>query len=109
MKYKPGGKEVEIKSEPREARVYNGRGYILEEAITGDFSFVKGWKADTRGNIVFRGTARNFNPDMAKAGRVCIAEVEEIVEAGAIPPEDVHLPGVYVHKVLKVCYHLRAQ
>lgn len=101
IKYKPGGKEIEIPSAPREARVYNGRGYILEEAITGDFSLVKGWKADTRGNVVFRGTARNFNPDMAKAGRICIAEVEEIVPAGSLDPADVHLPGVYVHRLVK--------
>ena len=101
IKYKPGGKEIEIPSKAREARTYNGRNYILEEAITGDFSLIKGWKADTRGNIVFRGTARNFNPDMAKAGRVCIAEVEEIVPAGSIDPDQVHLPGVYVHRLIK--------
>jgi 3-oxoacid CoA-transferase len=101
IKYKPGGKEPEIVSTPRESREYNGRGYILEEGITGDFALIKGWKADTRGNILFKGTARNFNPDMAKAAKVCIAEVEEIVPAGSISPADVHLPGIYVHRLIK--------
>jgi len=67
----------------------------------GDFSIVKAWKADTRGNLVFRGTGRNFNVDAAMAGKICIAEVEEIVQAGAIPPDQVHLPGVYVHRVVQ--------
>eukprot|EP00386_Alphamonas_edax_P007797 GDKI01025883.1.p1 GENE.GDKI01025883.1~~GDKI01025883.1.p1 ORF type:complete len:512 (-),score=144.84 GDKI01025883.1:111-1646(-) len=101
IKFKEGGNEVEIQSEPRETREFNGRGYVMERAITGDFSLVKGWKADTRGNVMFRGTARNFNPDMAKAGKVCIVEVEEIVEPGEIAPGDVHLPGVYVQRVVK--------
>lgn len=101
IKYRPGGKEVEIPSPPREDRQFNGRGYVMEEAITGDFALIKGHIADTRGNIVFRGTARNFNPDMAKAARVTIAEVEEIVPAGSLRPEDVHLPGIYVHRLIK--------
>lgn len=100
IKFKKGG-GVEVASEPRESRMFNNRGYVMEEAITGDFSLVKGWKADTHGNVVFRGTARNFNPDCAKAGAVCIVEVEEIVPAGSIKPEDVHLPGVYVHRLIK--------
>ena len=66
----------------------------------GDFALVKGAIADTRGNVVFKGTARNFNPDMAKAARVTIAEVEEIVPAGSLRPEDVHLPGIYVHRIV---------
>ena len=92
IKYRPGGKEVEIESAPRESRAFGGRGFVLEEAITGDFALVKGAVADTRGNVTFRGTARNFNPDMAKAARVTIVEVESIVPAGALRPEDVHLP-----------------
>ena len=68
-----------IPSKPREKRSFNGRDHILEESITGDFSIVKGWKADTLGNVVFRKTARNFNPDVAGAGKTCIVEVEEIV------------------------------
>lgn len=73
----------------------------MEEAIAGDYSMVKAWKADTRGNLVFKGTARNFNPEAAMAGKICIAEVEEVVELGELPPEDIHLPGVYVHRVIK--------
>jgi len=100
IKYRADG-TVEIESEPRELRRFGERDYVLEEAIVGDFSVVKAWKADTRGNLVFRGTSRNFNADAATAGRVCIAEVEEIVEAGEIAPDDVHLPGVYVHRLVQ--------
>ena len=95
-----GGKEVEIASLPREARVYNGKGYVLEEAIKGDFALVKGHIADTRGNVMFKGTARNFNPDMAKAAKTTIVEVEEVVEAGALSPNEIHLPGIYVNRVV---------
>lgn len=101
IKYKPGGKEVEIASAARESREYNGRAYVMEEAITGDFALIKAWKGDARGNVVFKGTARNFNPDMAKAARTTIVEVEEIVPVGSIKPEDVHLPGVYVKRILQ--------
>ena len=76
------GTQVEVSSAPRETREFGGRGYVMEEAITGDFAFIKGWKADTRGNVVFRGTARNFNPDMARAGKVCICEVRCCVGGG---------------------------
>ena len=72
------GEVVELASAPRETREFGGKGYVMEEAITGDYAFVKGWKADTRGNVVFRGTARNFNPDVARAGRVCIVEVRAL-------------------------------
>jgi len=92
---------VAIKSEPRESRNFNGRNYVLEEAITGDYAFVKAWKGDKNGNLVFRSTARNFNPDCAKAGKICIAEVEELVEPGAIKPDDIHLPGIYVSRIVK--------
>merc|ERR1719447_1468817 len=88
-------------SEPREARDFDGRGYIMERAIVGDYAFVKAWKADERGNLVWRGTSRNFNPDCARAGKICIAEVEEIVPTGEPGPEEIHLPGIYVHRVLK--------
>ena len=100
IKYRKDG-SVEIESSPREIRNFNGRDFVLEQAIVGDFSIVKAWKADTRGNLVFRGTGRNFNVDAAMAGKICIAEVEEIVQAGAIPPDQVHLPGVYVHRVVQ--------
>jgi len=103
IKYGPGGAKggiVEIASEPRESREFNGLGYVMEEAITGEFSLVKAWKADERGNLVWRGTSRNFNPDCAKAGKICIAEVEEIVPTGSLSPEEIHLPGIYVQKVV---------
>ena len=73
----------------------------MEEAIHGDFALVKAWKADTRGNLIFRKTARNFNPDCARAGRICIAEVEEIVPAGELNPDEVHLPGIYVNRLIQ--------
>jgi 3-oxoacid CoA-transferase len=73
----------------------------MEHSIQGDFAFVKAWKADTRGNLIFRGTARNFNPECATAGKVCIAEVEEIVEAGTLHPDSIHLPGIYVDRLIK--------
>jgi len=95
------GKTVVIPSERKEVREYDGKNYVLERAIVGDFSLIKGWKADTKGNIVFRKTARNFNPDAATAGKICIAEVEEIVEDGELKPDEIHLPGVYVHRVIK--------
>lgn len=92
---------VAIASEPRETRVFDNRVYLMERAITGDYALIKAWKADTLGNVVFRGTARNFNPDCARAGKICIAEVEEIVQPGEIKPEDVHLPSVFVHRIFK--------
>eukprot|EP00931_Biecheleriopsis_adriatica_P011491 TRINITY_DN11257_c0_g1_i2.p1 TRINITY_DN11257_c0_g1~~TRINITY_DN11257_c0_g1_i2.p1 ORF type:complete len:518 (+),score=140.70 TRINITY_DN11257_c0_g1_i2:101-1654(+) len=104
IKYGPGGakaKDIEIQSKPRESREFDGKGYVMEEAIVGDIALVKAWKADERGNLVWRATSRNFNPDCARAGKVCIAEVEEIVPVGTLGPEDIHLPGIYVHKVLK--------
>ncbi|XP_062572818.1 probable succinyl-CoA:3-ketoacid coenzyme A transferase, mitochondrial [Saccostrea cucullata] len=85
----------------KKVRVFNGFKYIMEEAIVGDFALIKAHKADKVGNLTFRKTARNFNPPMCKAGRITIAEVEEIVEVGEIPPEDVHVPHVYVQRVIK--------
>ena len=102
IKFKPDGSgDIEIESAPREVREFNGREYVMEEAIVGDFSIIKAWKGDTRGNLVFRGTARNFNPECAKAGKVCIAEVEEIVEAGELSPDEIHLPGIFVNKLIQ--------
>jgi 3-oxoacid CoA-transferase len=103
IKYGPkgaAGNDVEISSVPREAREFGGRNYIMEEAITGDFALVKAWKADTSGNLVFKGTARNFNPDVARAGKICIAEVEEIVPAGSLDPNEIHVPGIYVQRLV---------
>lgn len=104
IKYGPGGAKggvVEIASEPREHREFDGQGYVMEKAIVGDFAIVKAWKADERGNLMFKGTARNFNPDCARAGKICIAEVEEIVPVGAMSPDEIHLPGIYVQRVIK--------
>jgi 3-oxoacid CoA-transferase len=103
IKYGEGGAKggiVEIASEPRESREFGGCGYVMEHALTGEFSLVKAWKADERGNLIWRGTARNFNPDCARAGKVCVAEVEEIVPTGSLSPEEIHLPGIYVQRVI---------
>jgi 3-oxoacid CoA-transferase len=94
-------KEAELVSQKKEIREFDEKGYVLERSIKGDFAFIKAQKADTLGNVVFHSTARNFNLDCAKAARVCIAEVEEIVEAGELDPDEVHLHGIYVHRVVK--------
>ena len=100
IKYKEDG-SVEIASKPRETREFNGKKYLMEEAIRGDFALIKAWKADTRGNLVFRGTARNFNPDCARAADVCIVEAEHIVEPGELDPDSVHLSGVFVDRLVQ--------
>jgi len=99
IKYNSDG-TVQIASQPREHRVFNGINYIMEEAITGDYALVKAWKADRMGNLIFRKSARNFNAPMARAAKVTIAEVEEIVDVGSFSPEEIHIPSVYVHKLL---------
>ena len=100
IKYNADG-TVQVESEPRELRTFNDRDYVMEEAIIGDYGLVKAWKADTRGNLVFKGTARNFNPECAMAAKICIAEVEEIVPVGELDPADIHLPGIYVHRLIQ--------
>lgn len=85
----------------KETKEFNGRTYVLERALTADFSIVKAWKGDAMGNLVFRRTARNFNPMAATAGKICIAEVEELVPVGAIDPDQVHLPGIYVKRIFQ--------
>lgn len=87
-------------AEGKETRIFNGRPYILESGITGDFALVKAWKADKFGNLIYRKTARNFNPMIATAGKICVAEVEEIVEVGELDPDQIHTPGVYVHRLI---------
>ncbi|WP_282035392.1 CoA transferase subunit A [Metabacillus indicus] len=87
-------------AEGKEHKDFDGRTYILERGIVGDFALVKAWKADTLGNLVFRKTSRNFNPVAAMAGKITIAEVEEIVEAGELDPDEIHTPGIYVQHVL---------
>lgn len=100
VKYNEKG-DAEISGETRSTGQFDGRNYVLETAITGDFALVKAWKADTAGNLIFRKSARNFNPVMCKAAKVAIAEVEEIVEVGQLDPDQVHLPGIYVDRVVK--------
>ena len=87
--------------EGKEVREFDGRHYILEEALQGDFSIAKAWKADRYGNLVFRKTARNFNPMAITAGKISVVEVEEIVEAGELDPDEIHLPGIYVNRLIK--------
>lgn len=84
----------------KEIRQFAGKHYILEEAITGDFALIKGWKADWYGNVIYRHTAQNFNPLMATAGRITVVEVEEIVPPGELPPSAIHTPGIYVDRVI---------
>jgi 3-oxoacid CoA-transferase/3-oxoacid CoA-transferase subunit A len=88
-------------SSKKEVREFHGRSYVLEHAIRGDYAIVKAWKGDRFGNLVYRHTAMNFNPMMATAARVTIAEVEELVEVGSLDPDHIHTPGVYVHRVIK--------
>jgi 3-oxoacid CoA-transferase len=92
---------VEIPSKPREMRMFNGKPYIMEEAITGDYALVRAYKADEMGNLIFRKSARNFNPTMCKAAKVTIAEVEEIVPVGALQPDEIHIPSIFVHRIVK--------
>ncbi len=99
LKYGPGGTVVKA-SEPKEVREFDGRKYVLEPAITADFAFVKAWKADRFGNLVYRHTAMNFNPMMATAARITIAEVEEIVPVGELDPDTIHTPSIYVKRVV---------
>lgn len=88
-------------AEGKEHKEFDGQTYILERGIVADLSIVKAWKADETGNLVFRKTARNFNPPAAMCGKVCIAEVEEIVPVGALDPDLIHLPGIYVHRLIQ--------
>lgn len=90
-----------IAAPKKEKKIFDGKSYILEDAIKGDFALIKGWKADERGNVIFRKSARNFNPDCAMAGKICIVEVEEIVPTGSLDPDAVHLPDVFVKRIVK--------
>lgn len=88
-------------AEGKEVREFDGRKYVMEKAIIGDFGIVKAWKGDAMGNLVFRKTSRNFNPLCAMAGKITIAEVEELVPVGSLDPDQIHLPGVYVHRIFQ--------
>ncbi|WP_374275635.1 CoA transferase subunit A [Brevundimonas sp.] len=87
-------------AEGKEVRDFDGRDYVMETGLVADLSIVKAWKADARGNLIFRKTARNFNPMMATAGKACVVEVEEIVEVGALDPDHIHTPGIYVDRLI---------
>lgn len=100
VKFKQGSKEVEEYSKPKEKRVFNGSEFLMEEAIKGDFSLIKAWKADTEGNLIMRKTSKNFNQDMAGAAKITVAEVEEIVPAGQLDGTDIHVPGIFVDRVV---------
>ncbi len=88
-------------AEGKETRVVNGETFVLETGLVADLSIVKAWKGDTEGNLIYRKTARNFNPMMATAGKVTIAEVEELVEAGSLDPDQIHTPGIFVQRIIK--------
>ncbi|MEI5638797.1 MULTISPECIES: CoA transferase subunit A [unclassified Pseudoalteromonas] len=96
-------------AEGKEVKEFDGRPYILEESITGEFAIVKAWKADRYGNLVFRHTAMNFNPMAATAGKITVAEVEEIVEPGELEPSQIHTPGIYVNRVIKGSFEKRIE
>ncbi|OKY24990.1 MULTISPECIES: CoA transferase subunit A [Thalassotalea] len=95
--------------EGKEVRDFNGRSYILEESIKGDFALVKAWKADTYGNLIYRKTARNFNPMAATAGKITVVEAEEIVPAGELEPDQIHTPGIYVDRLIQGKFEKRIE
>ncbi len=88
-------------AEGKEVKVFDGKNYIMEQSLTADFAIVKAWKGDTMGNLVFKATARNFNPMMATAGKVTIAEVEELVQPGELDPNEIHTPGIFVQRIFQ--------
>ena len=98
--YTPAGYGTEV-AEGKETREFNGKMYVLEHAFQPDFAFVKAWKGDTAGNLIFKGTARNFNPMMAMAGKITVAEVEELLPAGELDPNQIHTPGIFVQRIFK--------
>jgi len=98
--FTPAGFGTEI-AEGKEVRYFDGKPHILESALTADFAIIKGWKGDRYGNIMYKGTARNFNPVMAMAGKITIAEVEEIVEPGELDPNFVHTPGIFIQRIFQ--------
>lgn len=98
--YVPAGYGTEV-AEGKEVREYNGKMYLLESGLTADFALVKAWKGDTKGNLIFKATANNFNQVMATAGKITIAEVEELVPAGTLDPNHIHTPGVYVQRIFQ--------
>jgi 3-oxoacid CoA-transferase subunit A len=98
-----------IVADGKEHRDFNGETYILETGLRSDLSIVKAWKGDAQGNLVFRKTSRNFNPDMATAGKLCVAEVEEIVPTGSLDPDRIHLPGIFVNRIIQCTFEKRIE
>jgi 3-oxoacid CoA-transferase subunit A len=98
--YTPAGYGTEV-AEGKEVREFNGKPHILESALTADFAFVKAWKGDAAGNLIFKATARNFNPMMAMAGKITVAEVEELVPLGELDPNAIHTPGIFVQRIFQ--------
>lgn len=98
--YTPTGVGTQV-AEGKEVRTFEGREYVLERGIVGDFAFVKAWKGDRFGNLIFRKTSRNFNPMAATAGKITVAEVEELVEIGELEPDQIHTPGVYIQRIFQ--------
>jgi 3-oxoacid CoA-transferase subunit A len=98
--YTPAGVGTEV-AMGKEIRNFNGKDYLMELAFEADFAIVKAWKGDTHGNLIFRATSRNFNPLMAMAGKITIAEVEELVPAGTLDPDAIHTPGIYVNRIFQ--------
>ena len=99
--FTPAGYGTEV-AEGKEVRVFNGKPHILESALTADFAIVKAWKGDTEGNLIYKAAARNFNPMMAMAGKITVAEVEELVPAGTLDPNQIHTPGIFVQRIVQV-------
>ncbi len=98
--YTPAGYGTEV-AEGKETREFDGKMYVLEHAFKADFAFVKAWKGDEAGNLVFKGTARNFNPNMCGAAKITVAEVEELVPVGTLDPNQIHIPGIFVQRIFK--------
>lgn len=98
--YTPAGVGTEV-AEGKETRQFEGKNYLMEAWLKADFSIIKAWKGDTHGNLIYKDTARNFNPMMAMAGKITIAEVEELVPAGSLDPNHIHTPGIFVHRIFK--------
>jgi 3-oxoacid CoA-transferase subunit A len=98
--FTPAGVGTEV-AEGKEVREFKGKKYLMEEAFDADFALVKAWKGDAMGKLMFRSTARNFNPMMAMAGKITIVEVEELVPLGALDPDHIHTPGIYVHRIFQ--------
>jgi len=98
--YTPAGYGTEV-AEGKEVREFNGKPHILESALTADFAFVKAWKGDASGNLIYKATSRNFNPMMAMAGKITVAEVEELVPLGSLDPNEIHTPGIFVQRIFQ--------